>query len=39
MLKRMILGTAAALLTLAGARAAPQILAPPVAPAPRSSLT
>ncbi len=32
MLKLMILGTAAALLTVAAAQAAPQILAPPVAP-------
>jgi hypothetical protein len=32
MLKQTILGTAAALLTLAAAQAAPQILAPPVAP-------
>jgi hypothetical protein len=32
MLKQMILGTVAAVLTLASARAAPQILAPPAAP-------
>jgi imidazolonepropionase-like amidohydrolase len=34
MLKSMILGGAAALLSLAGAQAAPQILAPPAAPGP-----
>ena len=34
MLKTVILGTAAAFLTLAAAKAAPQILAPPAAPGP-----
>jgi cytosine/adenosine deaminase-related metal-dependent hydrolase len=34
MLKSMILGGAAALLSLAGAQAAPQIIAPPAAPGP-----